>query len=84
MTTGRPAGGPWTVALPLPDQKSSVILTGMALVLVALLWWLIRAVARQGGFRPACRRAAWELRMTRRAFAQPFRARGLHRRRVRT
>ncbi|MFE5871643.1 hypothetical protein ACFQ6V_23765 [Streptomyces roseifaciens] len=56
----------------------------MALVLVALLWWLIRAVARQGGFRPACRRAAWELRMTRRAFAQPFRARGLHRRRVRT
>ncbi|NJP77780.1 hypothetical protein [Streptomyces telluris] len=56
----------------------------MALVLVALLWWLIRAVARQGGFRPACRRAAWELRMTRRAFAQPFRARGLHRRRIRT
>ncbi|WP_144440762.1 hypothetical protein [Streptomyces roseifaciens] len=84
MTTGRPGGGPWTIALPLPDQKSSVILTGMALVLVALLWWLIRAVARQGGFRRACRRVAWELRVTRRAFAQPFRARGLHRRRFRT
>ncbi|CAM5351623.1 hypothetical protein SABIM44S_00829 [Streptomyces abikoensis] len=68
----------------MPDQKSSFILTGMAVVLVLLLWWLIRAVARQGGFRRACRRVAWELRMTRRAFAAPFRARSLHRRRVRT
>ncbi|MFF7025817.1 hypothetical protein ACFY97_32985 [Streptomyces klenkii] len=72
------------LALPMPDQKSSFILTGMAVVLVLLLWWLLRAVARQGGVRRACRRAAWELRVTRRAFAAPFRARGLHRRRVRT
>ncbi|MEV4506438.1 hypothetical protein [Streptomyces klenkii] len=72
------------LALPMPDQKSSFILTGMAVVLVLLLWWLLRAVARQGGLRRACRRAAWELRVTRRAFAAPFRARGLHRRRVRT
>ncbi|MFH8788124.1 hypothetical protein [Streptomyces roseoverticillatus] len=84
MTTGRPGGGSWAIALPMPDQKSSFILTGMAAVLVLLLWWLIRAVARQGGARRACRRVAWELRMTRRAFAAPFRARGLHRRRVRT
>ncbi|WP_367132428.1 MULTISPECIES: hypothetical protein [Streptomyces] len=72
------------LALPMPDQKSSFILTGMAVVLVLLLWWLLRAVARQGGVRRACRRAAWELRVTRRAFAAPFRARGLHRRRART
>ncbi|MEV5379597.1 hypothetical protein AB0L26_27035 [Streptomyces nondiastaticus] len=84
MTAGRPGGGSWALALPMPDQKSSFILTGMSVVLVLLLWWLIRAVARQGGARRACRRAAWELRMTRRAFAAPFRARGLHRRRVRT
>ncbi|WP_424890248.1 hypothetical protein [Streptomyces sp. XH2] len=84
MTAGRPGGGSWALALPMPDQKSSFILTGMAVVLVLLLWWLIRAVARQGGFRRACRRVAWELRVTRRAFAAPFRARSLHRRRVRT
>ncbi|MEV4924525.1 hypothetical protein [Streptomyces roseoverticillatus] len=84
MTTGTPGGGSWALALPMPDQKSSFILTGMAAVLVLLLWWLIRAVARQGGARRACRRVAWEFRMTRRAFTAPFRARGLHRRRVRT
>ncbi|MEU5159065.1 hypothetical protein AB0G74_05560 [Streptomyces sp. NPDC020875] len=78
------AAGATVVALPLPDQRSSFVLAGLTIALVALIWLLIRAIRRQGGFRPACRRLAWETRMTRRAFTEPFRARSAHRRRIRT
>ncbi|MFI1826060.1 hypothetical protein ACH41E_06335 [Streptomyces sp. NPDC020412] len=83
MTAPTPGGGPLFLALPMPDQKSSFILSGMALAVVVFIWWLVRAIRRQGGFKPACRRLAWEAGMTRRAFTQPFRDRGVHRRRVR-
>ncbi|MEU5976548.1 hypothetical protein [Streptomyces sp. NPDC047315] len=83
MNPAAPTGAP-ALALPLPDQRSSFVLAGMAVVLVGLIWLLIRAIRRQGGFRPACRRLAWEARMTCRAFAEPVRVRNAHRRRIRT
>ncbi|WP_238783519.1 hypothetical protein [Streptomyces monomycini] len=79
-----PAQSPVPLALGMPDRNSWLILIGFLVVLVLLIWLLARAVRKQGGLRRACRRVAWEVRMTARAFTAPLRAYLRHRRCART
>ncbi|MFC6067152.1 hypothetical protein [Streptomyces ochraceiscleroticus] len=75
-----PAQSPVPLALGMPDRNSWLILIGFLVALVLLVWLLVRTVSRQGGFRRTCRRIAWEVRMTARAFTAPLRAYLRHRR----
>ncbi|WP_051831026.1 hypothetical protein [Streptomyces violens] len=75
-----PAQFPVPLALGMPDRNSWLILIGFLVALVLLIWLLVRTVSRQGGFRRTCRRIAWEVRMTARAFTAPLRAYLRHRR----
>ncbi|OKI05291.1 hypothetical protein A6A06_11770 [Streptomyces sp. CB02923] len=79
-----PAQSPVPLALGMPDRNSWLILIGFLVVLVLLIWLLARTVRRQGGLRRTCRRVAWEVRMTARAFTAPLRAYLRHRRCART
>ncbi|WP_050506465.1 hypothetical protein [Streptomyces rimosus] len=81
---GTAAHGPLPLALGMPDRNSWLILIGFLVALVLILWLIGRAVRKQGGFRRACRRIAWEVRMTARAFTAPLRAYARHRRCART
>ncbi|KAA6222476.1 hypothetical protein CP973_11455 [Streptomyces albofaciens JCM 4342] len=78
------AHAPLPLALGMPDRNSWLILIGFLVALVLILWLIGRAVRKQGGFRRACRRIAWEVRMTARAFTAPLRAYRRHRRCART
>ncbi|WP_346178440.1 hypothetical protein [Streptomyces cuspidosporus] len=64
----------------MPDRASWLILLGFLAVLTLVLWGTARLIRSQGGPRRACRRIVWEARMTRRAFAEPFRVLRRHRR----
>ncbi|MFH8343265.1 hypothetical protein [Streptomyces sp. NPDC018045] len=79
-----PAQFPVPLALGMPDRTSWLILIGFLVVLVLLIWLIARTVRRQGGLRRTCRRIAWEVRMTARAFTAPLRAYLRHRRCART
>lgn len=68
------------LALGMPDRASWLILLGFLAVLTLLLWGTARLIRSQGGPRRTCRRIVWEARMTRRAFAEPFRVLRRHRR----
>lgn len=81
---GTAAHAPLPLALGMPDRNSWLILIGFLVALVLILWLIGRAVRKQGGFRRACRRIAWEIRMTARAFTAPLRAYLRHRRCART
>ncbi|MEN2418534.1 hypothetical protein AABB02_10545 [Streptomyces rimosus] len=81
---GTAAHVPLPLALGMPDRNSWLILIGFLVALVLILWLIGRAVRKQGGFRRACRRIAWEARMTARAFTAPLRAYLRHRRCART
>ncbi|MGW7554237.1 hypothetical protein [Streptomyces rimosus] len=81
---GTAAHAPLPLALGMPDRNSWLILIGFLVALVLILWLIGRAVRKQGGFRRACRRMAWEIRMTARAFTAPLRAYLRHRRCART
>ncbi|MEU6960787.1 hypothetical protein [Streptomyces chrestomyceticus] len=79
-----PEQSPVPLALGMPDRTSWLIIIGFLVVLVLLVWLLARTVRKQGGFRRTCRRIAWEVRMTARAFTAPLRAYLRHRRCART
>ncbi|MEU4203103.1 hypothetical protein AB0B79_14745 [Streptomyces sp. NPDC039022] len=79
-----PAQSPVPLALGMPDRTSWLILIGFLVVLILLVWLLARTVRKQGGLRRTCRRIAWEVRMTARAFTAPLRAYLRHRRCART
>ncbi|KAK1177333.1 hypothetical protein B7755_003665 [Streptomyces sp. NBS 14/10] len=64
----------------MPDRASWLILLGFLAALTLLVWLMARLIRSQGGLRPTCRRIVWEVRMTRRAFAEPFRVFSRHRR----
>ncbi|MFI1336488.1 hypothetical protein ACH4U7_41550 [Streptomyces sp. NPDC020845] len=64
----------------MPDRASWLILLGFLAALTLLVWLIARLIRSQGGLRPTCRRIVWEVRMTRRAFAEPFRVFSRHRR----
>ncbi|MEU1662020.1 hypothetical protein ABZ547_00180 [Streptomyces sparsogenes] len=64
----------------MPDRASWLILLGFLAVLTLVLWGTARLIRSQGGPRRTCRRIVWEARMTRRAFAEPFRVLRRHRR----
>ncbi|MDT0542854.1 hypothetical protein [Streptomyces lonegramiae] len=68
------------LALGMPDRASWLILLGFLAAFTVLVWLSARLIRSQGGVRGACRRIVWEVRMTRRAFAEPFRVFSRHRR----
>ncbi|MDX3232368.1 hypothetical protein [Streptomyces sp. ME19-01-6] len=61
------------LALGMPDRASWLILLGFLAAFTLLVWLCARLLRSQGGLRRTCRRIVWEARMTRRAFAEPFR-----------